>query len=78
MKKTTYFFITIMSLMLFSLTAYASEPNMSYDIEYFDNGDYLVTTLENESSTPDISLFATTTTTKSKISRYYNANNEIM
>ena len=34
MKKATYFFITIMSLMLFSLTAYASEPNISYDIEY--------------------------------------------
>lgn len=67
-----------MPLILFSLIAYASEPNISYGIEYFDNRDYLITNSENESSIPDISLFTTTTTTKSKTSRYYNAINEIM
>lgn len=76
--KKHLFFITIIPLILFSLIAYASEPNISYGIEYFDNGDYLITNLENESSTSDISLFTTTTTTKSKTSRYYNAINEIM
>lgn len=77
MKKLTYFFITVFSLMLFSLTAYASEPATTHDIEYFDNGDYLITTIEDETSPSNVSLLSTTTT-KSKTSRYYNSKDELM
>lgn len=77
MKKITCFFITVFSLMLFSLTAYASEPTTTDNIVFFDNGDYLITTIEDESSSSNIAILSTTTT-KSKTSRYYNSKNELM
>lgn len=63
--------------MLFSLTSYAAEPTNTHDIEFFDNGDYLITTIESEDSTSNIALLSTTTT-KSKTSRYYNSKDELM
>ena len=77
MKKIICFFITLFSLILFSLTTYASEPTTTDTIEIFDNGDYLITTLEDEASSSNIALLSTTTT-KSKTSKYYNSNNELM
>lgn len=77
MKKIISFFITLFSLILFSLTTYASEPTTTDTIKFFDNGDYLITTIEDETSASDITLLSTTTT-KSKTSKYYNSNNELM
>lgn len=77
MKKITCLFISIFTLMLFPLTTYAIEPIATNNIEYFDNGDYLITTIETKPSSSNNALLSTTTT-KSKTSRYYNSKNELM
>lgn len=77
MKKIISFFITLFSLILLSLTTYAAEPATADTIKFFDNGDYLITSIEDEASASDIALLSTTTT-KSKTSKYYNSNNELM
>lgn len=77
MKKIISFFITLFSLILLSLTTYAAEPATTDTIKFFDNGDYLITSIEDEASASDIALLSTTTT-KSKTSKYYNSNNELM
>ena len=67
MKKIISFFITLFSLILLSLTTYAAEPATTDTIKFFDNGDYLITSIEDEASASDIALLSTTTT-KSKTS----------
>lgn len=88
MKKIKPILLSI--LMLFTLLAvpYRAEAAVSGDtadnstITYFDDGSYMITTIEDEpgSKTPSgIQPFAASTTvSKSKTARYYNSEGSVM
>lgn len=69
MKKILTF-ILIFSLMLFPMNVFASSS--SNEIEYLDNGDYLIYTIEDDASR-NFQPFSNTVT-KSKYARYYHKN----
>lgn len=64
--------------MIFSLNALASTPTTNTSVEYYDDGSYIVTTIEDISSSPGISFSSSTSTTKSKTVRYYNSEDTVM
>lgn len=69
MKKILTF-ILIFSLILFPMNVFASAS--SSEIEYLDNGDYLIYTIEDDAS-QNFQPFSKTVT-KSKYARYYHNN----
>lgn len=74
MKKILTF-ILIFSLMLFPMNVFASSgasTSSSSEIEYLDNGDYLIYTIEDDTS-QNFQPFSKTVT-KSKYARYYHNN----
>lgn len=75
MMKKIISLLSIISMLLVMMptVAYANEKvaTDSY-IEYFDDGSYIVTRIE----TSAISTFATSTTSKTKSSDYYDADNK--
>ena len=85
MKKTLTLLLAITLLLsIFVFPANASTetniavPGTVVDIEYLDNGDYIVTTIEDSSIIlPDASTNATTVT-KTKTSSFYNSAGDVM
>ena len=74
MKKILTF-ILIFSLILFPMNVFASSgasASSSSEIEYLDNGDYLIYTIEDDAS-QSFQPFSNTVT-KSKYARYYHKN----
>lgn len=65
--------IMILTVLSISSTAFASSDSPEVDIEYFEDGSYMVTYIEDESPAPGITLLSTNTATKSKIAKYYNS-----
>lgn len=74
MKRTiSKLMIVILAVLSISSTAFASSDNPEIDIEYFEDGSYMVTYIEDESSAPGIALLSTSTATKSKTAKYYDS-----
>lgn len=74
MKKTLCTFLTVLiTTMFLSTTTFAANPS-NIEIEYLDNGSYIVTSIEELVDESEMSLYSTTTT-KSKTATYYNAEN---
>lgn len=73
-------FLCIICFFTISLTAYAQVPESSaqsqQNIEYLENGDYIITTLEEENTLS----FARSTATKSgkKSVKYYNSGKQVI
>ena len=63
-------------LFVFSATVSAADVNPDVEIEYFDDGSYLITTFEEGSSHFGVSAFSTNAknVTKSKTVKYYDSN----
>lgn len=59
------------SLLTFSSVVYATEPDSTMQIDYLDNGDYIITTIETKNS--GIVPFSNTVK-KSKTAKYYHNN----
>ena len=86
MKKTLTLLLTLTILFLifaFPVNASAKTniavPGNVVDIEYLDNGDYIITTIEDNSIIlPGDSTNAATTVTKTKTANYYNSAGNIM
>lgn len=83
MKKALSIILAIAILsVLFVLPAGAVENNSNdakgYEIEYLDNGDYIVTYLEDDTTFIPDSGEKATTVTKSKTSKYYNSAGDTM
>ena len=80
MKKILTTFLCIICFFTISLTAYAQVPEPSaqiqQNIEYLENGDYVITTLEEENTLS----FARSTATKSgkRTTKYYNNSNQLL
>lgn len=85
MKKTLTLLLAITLLIsIFAFPANASsEPSIAVpgtvvDVEYLDNGDYIITTIEDNSIIlPDASTNSTTVT-KTKTSSFYNSAGDVM
>ena len=85
MKKifTSILALTILcSLIIFPANAeenYNALANETViDVEYLDNGDYIVTTIDNSIPEPDVSNPNATTITKTKTKNYYNSAGNVM
>ena len=86
MKKTLTLLLAITLLIsIFAFPANASsEPSIAVpgtvvDVEYLDNGDYIITTIEDNSIIlPGDSTNAATTVTKTKTKNYVNSEGDIM
>lgn len=80
MKRISAFFSVVLLasliLSIFSFSANASVTD-GYEIEYLDNGDYIITYIEDgEIDEPDDPK--STTVTKTKTSKYYNSSGATM
>lgn len=85
MKKifTSILILTILcSLIIFPANAVekynASANETVIDVEYLDNGDYIVTTIDNNLPEPDVNTPNATTVTKTKTKNYYNSAGNVM
>lgn len=76
MKKIiSVFSVILMMLVMFPTTAFAGENNITNrEVEYFDDGSYIVTELVESG----ISTLATSTVSKTKSSSYYDSNNKML
>lgn len=74
--KRTIILLLIITLSLLSIitTSYAASDVSFANIEYYEDGSYLETIIESETIPPYISLLSTTVT-KSKTTKFYDANN---
>ena len=74
--KRTVILLLIVTFLLLSITAttYAASDTSSVNIEYYEDGSYLKTIIESETISPYISLLSTTVT-KTKTTKFYDANN---
>ena len=68
MKKIFTILFTVVMLLTFCLPAYASDDALYTEIEYFDNGSYIITTLTK--CTSSVSAYATSTITGRRTSNY--------
>lgn len=74
MKKIISVLLAILIVIFMCPTnAFAAETATNQYVEYFDDGSYIITEFE----TSGISTFATSTTSKTKYSSYYNSNGDI-
>lgn len=73
MKKLFMLLLSFILLLTISLPVRANTLNQQ--IEYFDDGSYIITIIEDE--TPDIALFSTTTT-KAKTSSAYSSSGQCL
>jgi len=62
----------VIFLLIYPSTATAANINSESEIEYFDDGSYIITTIDVEVQ-PTIALFSKTVT-KSKTAKYYSGN----
>lgn len=76
MKKIIYALCLILTLSLYPQTALAANSETASDIEFLNDGCYIITTIEDVNEGTDI--IPRSTTTKSKTVKYYNANDEVM
>lgn len=78
MKKTVTLLLSFILLVsLFAIPVHASGID-GYEIEYLDNGDYIITYIEDDATiTPDDGSDSTTVT-KTKTSKYKNSAGETM
>lgn len=77
MKKISAFLLSILLMSIFIIPVNAGGLD-GYEIEYLDNGDYIITYIEDgEIITPDDGE-KSTTVTKTKTSRYYNSSGDTM
>lgn len=75
MKRTIILLLIIaLSLLSITTTSYAASDVSFANIEYYEDGSYLETIIESETVPPYISLLSTTVT-KSKTTKFYDANN---
>ena len=73
MKKLFTLFLSLILLTTITLPAQAS--TLDQEIEYFDDGSYIISVIEDE--TPGIALLSTTKT-KSKVATCYSPSNEAL
>lgn len=69
-RMTTVLLAMLMLVVMCPTNAFAGEVATDQYVEYFEDGSYIVTELK----TSGISTFATSTTSKTKYSSYYNSN----
>lgn len=69
-RMTTVLLAMLMLIVMCPTNAFAGETATDQYVEYFEDGSYIVTELK----TSGISTFATSTTSKTKYSSYYNSN----
>lgn len=69
MKKIICIILSI-ALLSIPTISFAAESNDAVEIEYFDDGSYLITTIDNEPTSAIAPL--SNTTTKSKTAKYYS------
>ncbi len=72
-RMTTVLLAMLMLIVMCPTNAFAGETATDKYVEYFEDGSYIVTELE----TSGISTFATSTTTKTKYSSYYNSDGDL-
>ena len=76
MKKKLLALFVIAILVLSTQSAFAYTPSKTVSVEYFENGDYIVTIIEDVFT--EQSVTRATTVTKSKTLNYNNANGETL
>ena len=77
--KRKFSALLVITVLLFSVqTASALSAHVDTNVEYLENGDYIVTVIETVASDESIMPLSTTTETKSKTSYYKNAAGETM
>lgn len=75
MKKIVAVFLSVLMLLAFPVAAYADETDdtvVSSTVEYFEDGSYLVTTIEEQPT-----LTRASTKSGSKSSKYYDSDDEL-
>lgn len=80
MKKVSALLLSVIllvSLFVFPVNAFVTKGD-GYEIEYLDNGDYIITYIEDDEIIEPDDGSKSTTVTKTKTSRYYNSSGATM